>query len=63
MSFPLQASYACPNSFQINLSRRVRRNAAQPNSKFRVRVTPAKRGRGHKPRQPTGENCSNSKCE
>jgi hypothetical protein len=27
-----------------------------PNSKFRVRVTPAKRGRGHKPRQPTGEN-------
>ena len=27
-----------------------------PNSKFRVRVTPAKRGRGRKPRQPTGEN-------
>ena len=27
-----------------------------PNSKFRVRVTPAKRGRGRKRRQPTGEN-------
>jgi hypothetical protein len=27
-----------------------------PNSKFRVRVTPAKRGRGRKPHQPTGEN-------
>ena len=27
-----------------------------PNSKFRVRVTPAKRGRGRKPRQPGGEN-------
>jgi hypothetical protein len=26
------------------------------NSKFRVRVTPAKRGRGRKRRQPTGEN-------
>ena len=26
-----------------------------PNSKFRVRVTPAKRGSGRKPRQPTGE--------
>ena len=26
-----------------------------PNSKFRVRVTPAKRGRGRKRRQPTGE--------
>ena len=26
-----------------------------PNSKFRVRVTPAKRGRGRKPRQSTGE--------
>jgi hypothetical protein len=33
-----------------------RRNAAQPNSKFRVRVTPAERGRGRKRRQPTGEN-------
>ena len=27
-----------------------------PNSKLRVRVTPAKRGRGRKRRQPTGEN-------
>jgi hypothetical protein len=27
-----------------------------PNSKFRVRVTPARRGRGRKRRQPTGEN-------
>jgi hypothetical protein len=27
-----------------------------PNSKFRVRVTPAKRGRGHKPHQSAGEN-------
>ena len=27
-----------------------------PNSKFRVRVTPAKRGRGRRQRQPTGEN-------
>jgi hypothetical protein len=27
-----------------------------PNSKFRVRVTPAKRGRGRRPRQPTGGN-------
>jgi hypothetical protein len=56
MSFPLQASYTCPNSFQMNLSRGVRRNAAQPNRKFRVRVTPAKRGRGRKRRQPPGEN-------
>ena len=27
-----------------------------PNSKFRVRVTPARRGRGRNPRQPNGEN-------
>jgi hypothetical protein len=29
--------------------------ASAPNSKFRVRVTPAKRGRGRKRREPTGE--------
>jgi hypothetical protein len=38
------------------LSRGFRRNAAQPNSKFRVRVTPAMRGRGRKRRQPAGNN-------
>ncbi len=38
------------------LSRGFCRNAAQPNSKFRVRVTRAKRGRGRKRRQPIGEN-------
>jgi hypothetical protein len=27
----------------------------RPNSKFRVRVTPARRGRGRKRRQPAGE--------
>ena len=32
------------------------RGGLPSNSKFRVRVTPAKRGRGRKRRQPTGEN-------
>jgi hypothetical protein len=32
------------------------RGGLPSNSKFRVRVTPAKRGRGRKPRQPAGEN-------
>ena len=32
------------------------RGGLPPNSKFRVRVTPAKRGRGRKRHQPTGDN-------
>ena len=32
------------------------RGGLPSNSKLRVRVTPAKRGRGRKRRQPTGEN-------
>lgn len=32
------------------------RGVFAPNRTFRVRVTPAERGRGRKPRQPTGEN-------
>ena len=39
MFLTLQATFGCPNSFPMNLSWGVRRNAAQPNSKFRVRGT------------------------
>ena len=31
------------------------RGGLPPNSKFRVRVTPARRGRGRNPRHPSGE--------
>jgi hypothetical protein len=44
---------------RVNLTRFhgvLARGGLPPNNKFRVRVTPAKRGRGRKRRQPTGEN-------